>query len=859
MLPRRVLIGAAIALAISGALFIHARSHASRPLDQVEKNQPRSARAAHPHRFVPRAKKEDEARAKLGGRVTNKDGAQISGAQVCAAQDANASCSTSGADGRYTIEELAAGRWYVHASKSGYLTARAEPDGATDELDLRPGVAATADFVLLEGGALLTGMVRDSGGGVIVGASVEEDHGTRATTDVKGKFNLWLAPGPASLTVRAEGYASEVFDGTAPGEVDVVLHPESTIAGRVIAAGTGNPIAGARVTTEWSGGEVEAITERDGSFTLGGVSPGEHHLSAVAPGWMAEHSDTIVVGRADSVRDVVLEASPALSLYGSIVQLPDRTVCPRGTIEVVAPIGAIARDGEADENGHYELHGLLPATYEGTAHCESGDVGASVEVEINDEDVEMEIEVGPIAARLRGIVLGRDGKPRGNAPIALMHAETYASLAVDAGADGRFVALLPELGKWSVVGERNCPEEQPLLEVEVRVPDPPPVTISLATFGGVRGRTIDKEGKPIATELVFVPGGEKLGGCVAPTASSSGKDGRFELDLAPERWTVHSAEYGNEDETVELRTKRGAVEAIDVVAGETEEIEVVLEPHRGRIKGRVVDRDGHPVADAMVAHTKLGTDEEDAEGINALLWDDLDFEYGFEVTDENGRFELENLVEGVYGVGAKARTGGCGKVAPVKLGSDVTVKLEAWASIEGVVLAPSGGPESVFTLTASSADEMKTVDVRGADGKFALRSLAGGLYELSVEAKDGEGRRRVEVRSGESARGVDIALSPRAHVFGRVVGGDGEPVVEATVQIARANDPGERIGFEPPAAVTDEQGRFDIPNAPLGDVWVTVSHDEYYIPMHEEELRSGESRELELVANKFPGYLEEPY
>ena len=104
MRKRRFLIGAAIALAISGALFIHARSHASRPLDQVEKDQPRSPRAAHPHRFVPQAKKEDEARAKLTGRVTNKDGAQISGAQVCAAQDATASCVESGRDGRYAID-----------------------------------------------------------------------------------------------------------------------------------------------------------------------------------------------------------------------------------------------------------------------------------------------------------------------------------------------------------------------------------------------------------------------------------------------------------------------------------------------------------------------------------------------------------------------------------------------------------------------------------------------------------------------------------------------------------------------------------------------------------------------------------
>jgi hypothetical protein len=141
--------------------------------------------------------------------------------------------------------------------------------------------------------------------------------------------------------------------------------------------------------------------------------------------------------------------------------------------------------------------------------------------------------------------------------------------------------------------------------------------------------------------------------------------------------------------------------------------------------------------------------------------------------------------------------------------------------------------------------------VRSADGKFALRALAPGRYELSADSREGEGKRIVEVRAGEAMKNLEIMLQPKARVRGIVLADDGTPLVGANVQVSRISSDDDAHAFDPPPVYTDEQGRFEITNAPVGAAWLNVNDAAHYIPMTELSLRSGEVQEVELRAHRY--------
>lgn len=849
----RLTSGAAIVVGLAlcaGAFFFF------RAPDSTSAESPREARAKRATKSrAPLARLAAESTAdlkdsKLTGRVTAAEGgAPIAGAEICARDAEGAICAHSGADGRYLITAIASGRWSLFAGKAGYLTARREP-GVREDIELYPGATESADFVLSAGGVKLTGLVKDSGGGVVPGATLEEEHGARGTSDDRGRFALWLSPGDAVLTVRAEGYAPEIVTGGAPGELEVVLHPESTISGRVVNAKNGAPIAGARVMTDWVGGELETDSDENGAFFLPGVPPGEHRLRAVGEGWLAELSEPLVIGRADAVRDVRLEATPALSFTGAIVQLPDRTGCDQGFIEVWSDQNELDRSKNTDARGRFAIHGLMPGHYEVNAYCEPNGPPAPAEVVLADADVHLEIEAEAFAARVHGVVLGHDGQPRGNLDLDLQEKSSGALAFAAVAADGRFTVLLPELGTWMVsVGGGCANEDGP--SIEVLVAEPPPVIVSLAGLGTIRGRAIDRDQQPVRTSLLFsssiAPDDD---GCSASQIVNTGADGRFEVAFAPKLWSVRAAD--NAGAPAELRDAKGPLEAIDVRPGEISDVELVFPSSRGSIRGRVVDHRGQPVPDAMVSVARIAEGEDLLDETAAVTWDELDFDAGFEVTDDDGRFVATDLPEGLYGAGAKAREGGAGKAGPVRLGGEVTITLEPWASIDG--FASKGGAERAqnYAIYASNGEDHRVLNVRAEDGHFSIKSLSPGAWVLHAEAKDGEVDRSVELRAGEAMKNVELALSAKARVRGRVVLDDGQPVRGAEVVLGRAPGENEHMPTaDPPSVATDEHGRFEMINAPLGKVWLTIEDADHFAQLTELELHSGETQEVEVQAVAF--------
>jgi len=120
------------------------------------------------------------------------------------------------------------------------------------------------DVELSHGGVEITGTVADITGGPIAHARVWASEGqrwrrgsgatTHGETDEQGRFSLWVKPGEITVTAAADGYADNEEGVHAPGKVEILLTPESSLPGTVVDAATNQPVEGARVlvgTSEW--------------------------------------------------------------------------------------------------------------------------------------------------------------------------------------------------------------------------------------------------------------------------------------------------------------------------------------------------------------------------------------------------------------------------------------------------------------------------------------------------------------------------------------------------------------------------------------------------------------------------------
>src|SRR5262249_24934744 len=153
------------------------------------------------------------------------------------------------------------------ASAKPYRPEMFHPGGDRQETSffLAAGERKTGvDIVLRKGGVEITGTVSDVTGGPIAHADVSAHHqgwgdggsdfAPPVGPDSSGKFSLWVKPGEVSVNASAEGYAEGSDSGRAPGTFEILLTPESSLAGVVIDAKTGQPVAGVAVIVndgEW--------------------------------------------------------------------------------------------------------------------------------------------------------------------------------------------------------------------------------------------------------------------------------------------------------------------------------------------------------------------------------------------------------------------------------------------------------------------------------------------------------------------------------------------------------------------------------------------------------------------------------
>jgi hypothetical protein len=861
---------------------------------------PRAHAGKTPRRASSKPELAAKPRAAISGTVRDHKGRAIADAQVCVwprigeldgLAPGHPRCTQSGSDGHYRLEQLLPVRVVVNAEARGYLPQRwfaRHPTHRETELQLHAGQTREGvDFVLREGGTAIEGVVRDISGGIVegafvwVGANDFQDPGrSAAISDAEGRFTLWSAPGRIILYAEAEGYANAERYSIAPGSsVELVLTPESVITGKVVLAGTGEPVAGvvvdAKAESFFSEGSGQARSDEAGEFRIDRLEHGLYTLRARGDELYGQATELVHLGLAQTAENVVIELHPALLVSGRVViagGLEPRP-CEQGWVRLNDRNDKRnRRSTRFGADGEVEIRSVLPGNYEVDVRCD----GMVPELEYPDLELRDASRSGLIwevreGLTIRGEIVDAQGSPvEGQQALASMKVDPDAppkhmtrALSDPTLDDGRFTAagLLPGTYEVSLLGFDRFADVESVTVVLEPGADVHDVRLVLPELGAIAGIVRDADGQPVAGVGLRASSSDHQSGGVA----MSDDGGRFLIEdlalgevriLAMDAYAILRKPGSRDDD------EQGTL--AQVRAGETTEVEIMIEARRASLRGRVLDEHGSPVADAFVSYQRMPESATAAKG-QARSQLRRRFEERPVLTEADGTFVLEGLAaDASYVVGAFRKGGGEAVLEGARPGEAIELTIIATGEIAGKVVTTSGGapPERRKVTISNEAEGLRRDDeLFRSNGTFRLKELPAGTYTLIVDSSIGTARvEGIELAPGEAKVDIVVPLTPRVTVRGRLVDIDTRaPVPGMSVSVGPRGTSmsfwAEKGGDLP--HISDADGRFEVANALVGKVLLAISarsfaDDSPYATWTYYQIPSGEGvvdiGEIELVA-----------
>jgi len=550
--------------------------------------------------------------------------------------------------------------------------------------------------------------------------------------------------------------------------------------------------------------------------------------------------DVVTLQFTRSRADTSIMASPRTFLPGDeppqdllvFAFVRDCRVTGTVTDEAGRPIdGAWVKVGRDDEpvrcapDGSFRIE--VSATY-GEVSLVAGAPGHApgkhgVKVKDRAAGAEAEFRLKP-AVRLVGRVVASDGVP---VPDAEVHTAETWSCPVHTDVDGRFEMLLdPVRDAHTAYVEHGdfLAEQRQFTATQLAEP----CEIVLHRGASVRGRVVDRDGRPVAGAQIRL--GQWIGYLAAPRGLSA-NDGTFE---------IRNVSAGRVEVATFARGFAPTRRAVDVPAGERAAAEVVVSLEPGHeIAGRVVDRDGrgiHRVRVTPIAHGPSGR------------WQPADEVH----TTRDGAFRFVDLPAG--GVTLDCFGMDVARKEEPNVGAgrrDVVIVMERPGRLAGrVVDDATGAPVPRFSVrfvdpelqpgerrvSGYGVEWLRGLTFTDADGVWRTESErfdVGAVLGVEVTA-DGCAPavlRRVIASADPDPNAFVLRLQRATRIAGKVVDArTGAPIGDA--RIAVFDDAHPLLGRDPfadprTASHTAADGSFAIDGASVGEVRLVVRHPDW--------------------------------
>jgi protocatechuate 3,4-dioxygenase beta subunit len=657
----------------------------------------------------------------------------------------------------------------------------AAADFQATSLERAPRFGRDLPAVTLWPTASVTGTVVDPQGRPVEGALVLIPNESRAWTSAAGAFRLsGLSAGSLyGLTASHPrfGVARAAVEGKAAG-VRVVLRPGASVTGTVV-DDEGRPVPEIEVEivrpTEMgpenrpenrpeSLGRTRADAE--GRFIVPSLPSGPAALRIRRTGALPFERPGIEVpgsGTADLGR-IVLPNGAALT--GRVLD-PDGNPLPgaevwKADLENFEAPWPDQPSAVAGPDGGFTIGGL-PSGPVQLAACHIGSFPQKTFWgDVPPEPVAITLD---LASRLTGTVVDPEGRPVAKARVlairpAFHEGQGDALAALDhppcgngeetvlTDAEGRFTVapLEPDLYILSVEADGFLPRR--IADTEVRREGQADLAIALERGASLSGRVTDPRGEPI--EGASISGSEAI-----DTHVETDADGRYRIE-------------GIETGTVNLSVSHPGFEIgspnVEIAAGENT-FDVQLEPDRSgedtsaryEVRGRVLDPQGGPVANARVTTVIDNSTATGPDGSFALRLDDGAYSIQAEADGWSpGWTEKDVVVDG----------------APV---SGVEIRLGNGAELTGRLLGLEPGDTAWARVSADGVDG--TV---AADGSYRVGPLRPGTWSVTAQAAgDRQAEGEAVVEPGSRGATLDLRFPSQSLVSGRAVDPDGAPVPAA--------------------------------------------------------------------------------
>jgi protocatechuate 3,4-dioxygenase beta subunit len=642
---------------------------------------------------------------------------------------------------------VAPGTLEVLAASEGYA------DGEVEAV--APG--EYVELFLTPESILIGRVVLASSGEPVAGVTVDVE-GKQTQSEADGTFRVdGLEPGTYKPSARSDEFYGQAAEqvhlglGATSEPVEIRVHPAALVEGRIVVAGSG---AGCkegyvRLSEKDEKSEFGRVAGDDGRVELRGVLPGTYEVTVDCSGYVPEDEYPDVVVAEENLVGLVWEVREGLAIRGEVVDEAGEPVAgvlisARPVVDPASARAQVTHEGDrSDEDGRFELAGLLPGRYEvhaGTWRPERPGPLEPVSVELEPgADLNDVRVVMPASGKLRGRVVDEQGEPVSGAELhaVLIAGDDRAQTRSNDAGEFEFAHLRPgetrvvatDGGSWwrgSSMRKPGTTDDDLQGEVVSVVADETAeVELVVEARGGViRGIVTDEGGGPVADAFIDVERMPDRAGANAAAARRSVRwswgsqpvltepDGRFELRDLPE------------GEFIIRGHRRGGGEAVAENVALGQEVALVI-ASTGELAGRVLLADG-----GAPERFKLAAQDKQ----NGVYRGDNYFR-----TD--GVFRLTELPAGTYELTVTAAGGTV--VETVELGEGevhegIELRLDPRLTIRGRIVdldtrEPVAGMEVVASTGGAFAfgrSKGERRNVSGSDGRFELDNAPSGRVQL---------------------------------------------------------------------------------------------------------------------------------